>query len=86
MVNDLERAARSLLPAIDEALADARDGCGSGRGARERLRPTVVGVFPGPERRGSRAGGRRGARRALPGRERRRPVDAPAAAPRPAAA
>jgi 4-diphosphocytidyl-2-C-methyl-D-erythritol kinase len=46
--NELEPAARSLCPAIDGALADARAAgapqalvCGSG--------PTVVGVFAGPQ-------------------------------------
>ncbi len=44
-VNDLERPARSLCPAIDAALADARDA-GATTAMVSGSGPTVVGLFP----------------------------------------
>ena len=55
VVNDLEPAARSLCPAIDDALAAARDA-----GAAAQLvsgsGPTVVALFPDPEAAAALAG------------------------------
>ena len=47
LVNDLEPAARSLCPAIDEAL-DAARGAGAGHAMVSGSGPTVVGLFPNP--------------------------------------
>src|SRR3954451_8532418 len=47
LVNDLEPAARSLCPAIDEALAAVR-GTGADRALVCGSGPTVVGLFPRP--------------------------------------
>jgi 4-diphosphocytidyl-2-C-methyl-D-erythritol kinase len=46
LVNDLEPAARSLCPAIDEALAAAREA-GAAAALVSGSGPTVVGLFPG---------------------------------------
>ena len=46
--NDLEDAARSLCPRIDEALAAAR-GAGADHALVSGSGPTVVGLFTGPE-------------------------------------
>jgi 4-diphosphocytidyl-2-C-methyl-D-erythritol kinase len=45
--NDLERAARSLCPAIEPALEAAR-GAGADRVLVTGSGPTVVGIFTGP--------------------------------------
>jgi len=46
--NDLETAARSLCPAIGDALADVR-ASGAVRAMVSGSGPTVVGLFPGPD-------------------------------------
>jgi len=48
LVNDLEAAARSLCPSIDDALAAAR-AAGADRALVSGSGPTVVGVFAGPD-------------------------------------
>ena len=48
IVNDLEAAARSLCPAIDEALAAAR-AAGADHALVSGSGPTVVGIFWGPD-------------------------------------
>ena len=47
LVNDLEPAARSLCPAVDEALAAAR-AAGADHAMDSGSGPTVVGLFPAP--------------------------------------
>jgi 4-diphosphocytidyl-2-C-methyl-D-erythritol kinase len=59
-VNDLQDAARSLLPEIDEALGAAR-AAGAAHALVSGSGPTVVGVFPDPagaERAAARLAGR----------------------------
>ena len=46
--NDLEDAARSLCPAIDDALDAARDA-GADHALVSGSGPTVVGLFTGPD-------------------------------------
>jgi 4-diphosphocytidyl-2-C-methyl-D-erythritol kinase len=48
LANDLEVAARSLLPGLDDALADAR-AAGAAVALVSGSGPTVVGVFPDPD-------------------------------------
>ena len=54
LVNDLEAAARSLCPAIDEALAAAR-AAGADHALVSGSGPTVVGIFWGPDGAGAAA-------------------------------
>jgi 4-diphosphocytidyl-2-C-methyl-D-erythritol kinase len=85
IVNDLELAALSLLPAIDDALADAR-AAGAAAALVSGSGPTVVGVFPGPDgEAAARAAAEELAER-HPGATAAVPVDATFAAPRPAGA
>lgn len=78
--NDLEPAARSLCPAVEPALADAR-AAGAAHAMVSGSGPTVVGLFPGP----GGADAAHAAAEQLAGREPRacaaRPVQAAFAAP-----
>ena len=85
MVNDLELAARSLLPAIDDALADAR-AAGAAAALVSGSGPTVVGVFPGAHGEGAAQAAAEELAGRYPGASAAVPVDAAFAAPRPAAA
>jgi 4-diphosphocytidyl-2-C-methyl-D-erythritol kinase len=80
-VNDLEAAARSLCPSIDDALAAARDA-GADHALVSGSGPTVVGLFRGP---GGLAAAERAAtalRSRFPGATGSHPVDAAFAAVR----
>jgi 4-diphosphocytidyl-2-C-methyl-D-erythritol kinase len=81
LVNDLEPAARSLCPSIDDALAVARDA-GADHALVSGSGPTVVGVFDGPDGPAAAAAAAAALRNRFPGAAGVRPVDAAFAAVR----
>lgn len=79
LVNDLEPAARSLCPSIDEALAAAR-AAGADHALVSGSGPTVVGIFHGPDGPQAAEAAARELRERFPGATGARPVDAAFAA------
>ena len=80
-VNDLEPAARSLCPSIDDALAAAR-AAGADRALVSGSGPTVVGIFHGPDGPAAAAAAAAELRARFPGAVGAHPVDAAFAAVR----
>jgi 4-diphosphocytidyl-2-C-methyl-D-erythritol kinase len=80
-VNDLEAAARSLCPSIDEALAAAREA-GADHALVSGSGPTVVGLFRGPDGIAAAEQAAAGLRPRFPGATGSHPVDAAFAAVR----
>jgi len=81
LVNDLEPAARSLCPAIDAALADAR-AAGAEHALVSGSGPTVVGIFWGTDGPAAAAAAAERLRTRHPGAAAARPIDAAFAAVR----
>jgi 4-diphosphocytidyl-2-C-methyl-D-erythritol kinase len=81
IVNDLERAARSLCPSIDDALAAAR-AAGAGQALVSGSGPTVVGLFWGTDGVAAAVAAADALRERFPGAAGVRPVDSAYAAVR----
>jgi 4-diphosphocytidyl-2-C-methyl-D-erythritol kinase len=81
LVNDLEPAARSLCPSIDDALAATRDA-GADHALVSGSGPTVVGLFWGPDGWAAAQEAATALRERFPGAAGVRPVDAAFAAVR----
>jgi 4-diphosphocytidyl-2-C-methyl-D-erythritol kinase len=81
LVNDLELAARSLCPSLEDALAAAR-AAGADRALVSGSGPTVVGIFHGPDGFGAAEAAAAELRGRFPGATGAHPVDAAFAAVR----